>query len=165
MKASLAWFNRENPHDSRIAVVGGRPGFKQYIFYGDDLSNYVQYVAEHGPRGAYRPIASEAAQESQRPGAPVQGRSFVTQCREWIDALNDGDYDYAVIGPDQRTQSQPPIEASWTVAAGGNRIETTEDVSVFRLGDDLDPAGCMAGAKGKGIVIGVIDPSYTPLSK
>src|SRR5262245_36307151 len=29
MKAALAWFNRENPSDSRIAVVGGRPGFKQ----------------------------------------------------------------------------------------------------------------------------------------
>ena len=69
MKAALAWFNRANPHDSRIAVVGGRPGFKQYVFYGNDLSNHVQYVARHGPHGAYLPIASEAAQK--RRGGPA----------------------------------------------------------------------------------------------
>jgi hypothetical protein len=28
MKGTLAWFNEEDPHDARIAVVGGRPGFK-----------------------------------------------------------------------------------------------------------------------------------------
>jgi hypothetical protein len=143
MKAALAWFNRADPQDSRIAVVGGRPGFKQYIFYGDDLSNHVQYVAKHGPRGAYLPIASEGAQNSQAPGAPGgQGGRFAAQCREWITALNDGDYDYAVIGPDQRTQSLPPIEATWTAAAGGTRIETTDDVSVFRLDRPLDAGAC-----------------------
>jgi hypothetical protein len=143
MKAALAWFNRANPHDSRIAVVGGRPGFKQYIFYGDDLSNRVQYVAKHGPHGAYLPIASEAAQKAQTPGSPaVQGQRFVDQCQQWIGALNNGDYRYAVIGPDQRTQSLPPIEASWTAAAGGARIETTDDVSVFRLSPPLDANAC-----------------------
>jgi hypothetical protein len=142
MKAALAWFNKEDPHDSRIAVVGGRPGFKQYIFYGDDLSNHVQYVAKHGPHGAYLPIASQAAQESQRPGASVQGSKFIPQCQEWIAALNAGDYRYAVIGPDQRIQALPPIEASWTAAAGGTRIETTDDVSVFRLSPPLNANAC-----------------------
>jgi hypothetical protein len=141
-KAALAWFNREDPRDSRIAIVGGRPGFKQYVFYGDDLSNHVQYVARHEPKGAYVPIASEAAQESQAPGSPVQGQRFAAQCREWIAALNDGDYGYAIIGPDQRVQSLPPIEASWTEAAGGIRLETTDDVSVFRLDRPLDAGVC-----------------------
>jgi hypothetical protein len=142
MKAALAWFNRTDPHDSRIAVVGGRPGFKQYIFYGDDLSNYVQYVARHGPRGAYLPIASEAAQESQAPGTPVQRRKFVGECQEWIAGLNDGDYRYAVIGPDQRTQSRPPVEAVWTEAAGGRRVEERDNVSVFEIGGSLNPNAC-----------------------
>jgi hypothetical protein len=146
MKAALAWFNRADLHDSRIAIVGGRPGFKQYIFYGDDLSNRVQYVAKHGPHGAYLPIASQAAQESQRPGGAGNGRGFATQCREWITALNDGDYRYAVIGPDQRTQALPPIEATWTTAAGGTRIETTDDISVFRLNRALNPAACAGQA-------------------
>ena len=125
MKATLAWFNRTDPHDSRIAIVGGRPGFKQYIFYGDDLSNHVQYVAKHGPHGAYLPIASEAAQRSQTPGSPVQGQKFVGECRQWVTALNDGDYRYAVIGPDQRIQSLPPIEAS--LDRGGRRDPHRDD--------------------------------------
>src|SRR4051812_37223518 len=132
MKAALAWFNRTDPHDSRIAIVGGRPGFKQYIFYGDDLSNYVQYVAKHGPHGAYLPIASEAAQKGSDPRAPQE-------CREWISALNDGGYRYAVIGPDQRTQSAAPVEASWTRAAGGTQAEEADNVFVFTLNGQLDP--------------------------
>src|SRR3954469_14176885 len=129
MRAALAWFNNADLHDSRIAVVGGRPGFKQYVFYGDDLSNRVQYVAHHGPHGAYLPIASEAVQDGQ--GTPMALRA---QCSEWIAALNDGDYRYAVIGPDQRTQSRPPVEATWTAAAGGMKVEERDDISVFKLG-------------------------------
>lgn len=136
MTAALAWFNRAAPHDSRIAMVGGRPGFKQYVFYGNDLSNRVQYVAKHGPHGAYLPIASEASQHLQR------GPAFVAQCREWVQALNDGGYRYAVIGPDQRTQSVAPVEALWTAAAGGIRVETNDDISVFRIDRPLDPAAC-----------------------
>jgi hypothetical protein len=158
MKAALAWFNHANPHDSRIAVVGGRPGFKQYVFYGDDLSNHVQYVAKHGPHGAYLPIASEASQHLQR------GPAFVAQCQEWIGALKDGGYQYAVIGPDQRTQSLAPVEALWTAAAGGTRVETNDDVSVFRLGRPLNPGVC-AAARTRGTVIGAIDAGRTPLSQ
>ena len=125
MQEALAWFNREEPTDARIAVVGGKPGFKQYIFYGDDLSNRVQYVAAHGPHGAYRPIGD---------------------CEQWYAALNDGDYDYLVAGPDQRTQSKPPVEAQWTRSdPGAEEVLRTDDlISVFRLGDDLDPSSCNA---------------------
>jgi hypothetical protein len=120
--SALEWFNGENPTDSRIAVVGGRPGFKQYAFYGEDLSNHVQYVAHEGPKGAFTPIE---------------------RCEEWRQALNDGDYDYAVIGPDQRSQEEPPVEAEWTGADPGAR-ELLEDelVSVFELEGELDPGRC-----------------------
>jgi hypothetical protein len=140
MKAALAWFNRTDPHDSRVAVVGGRPGFKQYIFYGDDLSNHVQYVARHGPHGAYLPIASEAAQRRQDPNATAE-------CEEWRRALNDGDYQYLVAGPDQRTQSDPPIEAAWTGSdPAATELEETDNVFVFKLNGQLDPAGCRVAA-------------------
>jgi hypothetical protein len=116
--------------------VGGRPGFKQYVFYGDDLSNHVQYVAKHGPHGAYLPIASEAAQrQPTNPGAAAQ-------CREWVSALNDGGYQYAVIGPDQRTQSAFPVEAGWTAIAGGQKVEENDKIFVFRLPGALNPNGC-----------------------
>jgi hypothetical protein len=137
VKAALAWFNRENPRDSRIAIVGGRPGFKQYVFYGDDLSNHVQYVARHGPHGAYLPIASEAAQEGRDPAGQA------SECGQWRRALNDGGYDYVVIGPDQRTQSVSPIEAFWTANdPAAQQLELNDDVYVFALRGDLDPATC-----------------------
>jgi hypothetical protein len=136
IRSALGWFNRTDPHDSRIAVVGGRPGFKQYVFYGDDLSNHVQYVARHEAKGAYVPFASEAVQ--RQPSNPAAAG----QCREWISALNSGDYDYAVVGPDQRTQSAFPVEAAWTTIAGGRKLEENDKVFVFQVNDHLDPAGC-----------------------
>ena len=122
IKSALEWFNEEEPTDARIAVVGGRPGFKQYVFYGDDLSNRVSYVAEHRAHGAYFPIES---------------------CEEWREALGDGGYDYVVIGPDQRTQSEPPVEAEWT-AAGGDATKLVEDdmTFVFELPGELEPNDC-----------------------
>jgi hypothetical protein len=145
MKSALAWFNRADPHDSRIAVVGGRPGFKQYVFYGDDLSNHVQYVARHGPHGAYLPIASEAAQKNLHD--PRQG----LECQEWRRAINDGDYRYLVAGPDQRTQSVPPIEALWTrTDSAAQLLEQRDDVFVFKLNGDLDPSTCPHRGYAKG---------------
>jgi hypothetical protein len=151
MKAALAWFNEEDPHDARIAVVGGRSGFKQYVFYGDDLSNHVQYVADEGSHGTFRPIASEAAQKREAAPADV-----VKQCEQWRTALNEGGYDYVVISPDQRTQTESPIEAEWTrstrveldaprtpaLAFSGD--DPSDRVYVYRLSGDLDPAGCEA---------------------
>jgi hypothetical protein len=148
MKAALGWFNRADLHDSRIAVVGGRPGFKQYVFYGDDLSNHVQYVAHHGAHGAYLPISSEGVQ--RQPAIPAA----TAQCREWISALNDGDYDYAVIGPDQRTQSAFPVEAAWTAIAGGHKLEENDKVFVFQLNGRLNPAGCSYQVKQGPIAVG-----------
>ena len=124
MRSALAWFNRADPHNARFAVVGGRAGFKQYVFYGDDLSNYVQYVAHHGPHGAYTPI---------------------TSCREWRRALNDGDYDYVIVTPDQRSQSRSPVEADWTGSDPAATKLLEDDLTfVFKLDGDLDPAGCAA---------------------
>lgn len=124
IKSALEWFNEEEPSGSRIAVVGGRPGFKQYVFYGDDLSNHVQYVAGNRPHGAFFPIET---------------------CEEWREALNDGGYDYVVIGPDQRTQNESPIEAEWT-GAGGDATKLVEDdmTFVFELPGELEVNGCGA---------------------
>ena len=124
IRSALAWFNQEEPTDSKIAVVGGRPGFKQYVFYGDDLSNRVQYVAHHTPHGGFVPI---------------------TSCEEWRTALNDGGYDYVVIGPDQRMQNESPIEAEWTGADGATAKLVDEDnIFVFEITGELDPASCAA---------------------
>jgi hypothetical protein len=122
IRSALEFFNREDTRDARIAVVGGRPGFKQYVFYGSDLSNHVQYVAHAGPHGSYTPI---------------------TECEEWVATLDDGGYDYVVIGPDQRTQDEPPIEAEWTAGMAPSAREvlaTADQISVFDLTNGPSPA-------------------------
>jgi hypothetical protein len=123
MRHALEWFNGADLHHTRIAVVGGKPGFKQYIFYGNDLSNRVQYVAHRGPHGAYTPIMT---------------------CQEWRRALNEGGYSYVVIGPDQRTQHAPPVEAQWTRTDPSARLllSTNDLISVFELDGSLDPSTC-----------------------
>jgi hypothetical protein len=136
IRSALEWFNQEDPEGARIAVVGGRPGFKQYVFYGDDLSNHVQYVAHEGPHGAYTPIAADP-----------ENLADIGACEEWLTALNEGDYDYAVIGPDQRTQSVSPVEAAWTGAdPAATELVADDLIYVFELDGELDPAACASFA-------------------
>jgi hypothetical protein len=132
--AALAWFNEEEPTDSRIAVVGGRPGFKQYVFYGDDLSNHVQYVARHGTYGAFTPIATDPTQVAD-----------VGACEEWLQALNQGEYDYLIAGPDQRSLETSPVEATWTGSdPAATKLVESDMTFVFRLDGKLEPAACRA---------------------
>jgi hypothetical protein len=124
VRSALEAFNEEDPRDVEVAVVGGRPGFKQYVFYGSDLSNHVQYAAHEGPHGSFTPI---------------------TECEEWIANLNGGDYDYVVIGPDQRTQTTPPVEVGWTAPDPAATFLVEDDlVSVYRLEGELSPSTCNA---------------------
>jgi hypothetical protein len=142
MREVLRFFDEEDIRDSRVALVGGRPGFKQYTLYGDDLSNHVQYVAHEGEHGAFTPIATDP-----------ENPSDVAACEEWRTALNDGDYDYVVIGPDQRTLELAPVEASWTAGAAPGTAPAAEELVeadntfVFRLERELNPADCTALAR------------------
>jgi hypothetical protein len=132
IRSALELFNEEDPTDSRVAVVGGRPGFKQYVFYGRDLSNHVQYVAHEGSHGAYTPIATDPRRTSD-----------VAACEEWLTALNDGDYDYAVIGPDQRTQAISPVEATWLNGDPAAAVLLEDELTfVFAIDGELDPGRC-----------------------
>jgi hypothetical protein len=131
VRQALAFFNEEDITDSRVAVVGGKSGFKQYVFYGSDLSNHVQYVADESSHGTYRPF---------------------TSCEEWREALNDGDYDYVVITPDQQTQTTSPVEANWTlddesVVKVHAQDSPADEAFVYELNGELDPARC--GATGR----------------
>ncbi len=108
----------------RIAVVGRAAAFGQYVFYGPDISNHVQYVAEEIPKGGARPVES---------------------CPLWRDLLNEGDYDYVVITPrlGDSAFSVPP-EIAWTRKDKAVRplVEPGPEAAVFELSGDLDPAFC-----------------------
>jgi hypothetical protein len=110
--------------DQRIALGGSEAGFKQYLFYGRDLSNHVQYLGHHGSHGTFRPI---------------------TNCAEFRRDLNDGDYGYVVIAPSHLAPYSRPAEVPWVEPDPNSQlVETFFNVSVYKLNGPLDPAGCDA---------------------
>jgi hypothetical protein len=116
--------------DLRIAVAGTSGAYNQYGLYGDELSNYVQYVGRHLPEADFQSIGN---------------------CRGFREALNDGHYDFLVTTPkldlnNPATATTSP-EGGWV--AGDSAAEPlirAGRTRVFRITGDLSPDGCgMAG--------------------
>jgi hypothetical protein len=126
-RASTQWaqiqeWGREQK-DARIGVVGRAAAFGQYVFYGPDISNHVQYVADELPLGGSQPLDS---------------------CLAWRVALNKADYQYVVITPrfGEEAFSVPP-EIAWTTGdKAAQPLVQNGPSAVFKLNGDLDPAGC-----------------------
>jgi hypothetical protein len=105
---------------TRIALAGAL-SVLQYPLYGPDLSNYVQFVGQRGPHGAFSPIEN---------------------CPEWRRALHSGRYQYLV--------STSPDATIWTHTDPGARlvrqtqlpIEGHPSMALFRLPSHLDLVGC-----------------------
>jgi hypothetical protein len=117
-------------HDQRIGIAGGGEiFFDQFGFYGADLSNYVNYIGVPGPDGEYR---------------------LVTDCRNFRERINAGDYDYVVTSRDSwdslDSEYAYPYRA-WINQDPASDEVLAEDVSpqpdyVFKINGRLDPAGC-----------------------
>jgi hypothetical protein len=109
--------------DSRIGVVGRASAFGQYFFYGNDLSNHVQYVGQELRRGTFRPIVS---------------------CAAWRRAINDAGYDYIVTTPKiGALEVSAPPEALWTEADKNVKtVIQTGPAAVYKITGPLDPASC-----------------------
>lgn len=127
----------QHVHHARIAVIG-EYAYLQYPLYGDDLSNYVQYLGVRGPDGAYSPFHS---------------------CIAWRQALNSGHYSYVLITTglvDNKTAilTRPSPEKTWTdtdptttvILSGlthiGPPFPGYLGFTLFRLGGHLNPQGC-----------------------
>ncbi len=108
--------------DQQIALGGTTAGFKQYLFYGNDLSNHVQYVGDRGSNGTFRPV---------------------TECAAFRSALNDGGYGYLIVAPPHEKPNDAPPEVAWVEPDPNSQlVETFFNVSVYKLNGPLDPAGC-----------------------
>jgi hypothetical protein len=122
-----------NARDERIALVGPY-AVLQYPLYGKDLSNYVQYVGNKGPHGAFDPIL---------------------ECAAWRRRLNAGRYSYVVTArqslESEWTRSDPA--ATFVENNGWNRPTPTEsrypELSLFKVRGRLDPVGCSRLPKNK----------------
>ncbi|HZA59563.1 MAG TPA: hypothetical protein VE523_10300 [Solirubrobacterales bacterium] len=108
--------------DTRIGVVGRASAFGQYFFYGDDLSNHVQYLGRELRRGTYRQI---------------------DRCDDLRRVINDGDYDYVVVTPRIRDEEDEPPESLWISSdAGVTEVVRSGPARIFRVDQALDPGTC-----------------------
>ena len=126
-RSSAAWYPLQewgkNQEDARIAVVGRGAAFGQYVFYGDDLSNHVQYIGKELRRGTYRPI--------------------LELCSDWREQINEGDYDYVVTTPRfNESEEKQPKENRWTISPNSEVILKSGPARIFKINGALDKSAC-----------------------
>ncbi|HEX6780573.1 MAG TPA: hypothetical protein VF125_00945 [Solirubrobacterales bacterium] len=117
LNAAFAW--ARDVSDARIATTSTR----QYPLFGTDLSNHVQYLGTEQPHGGFEPPST---------------------CRQYLQLLSEGDYDYVVATKDRLEPGRPsyPPQAAWTKAAGAKTILRKPPTVVFRLPERLRPSAC-----------------------
>jgi hypothetical protein len=126
-RASPEWqpiqdWGRKASHE-RIGVFGRAGAFGQYFFYGNNLSNHVQYLGEELDRGTFRPIYT---------------------CTLWRQTINQGRYDYVVTTPALGViETVTPPQNLWT--SSDKNVETviqSGPAAVYKITGRLDPATC-----------------------
>jgi hypothetical protein len=126
----------QRQHDKRIGIAGSSEIiFGQYGFYGNDLTNRVQYIGVPGPHGAYR---------------------LAVTCPQFKRRINAGDYDYLIMS--QYTQDSPDAPYRYPIYAWVKNdpalkkiIEEPDIVPepdyVFKVNGKLTPSTCPAPAR------------------
>jgi hypothetical protein len=110
----------------RIGVAGTSGAYNQYGFYGDDVSNYVQYIGRHLPEADFRRIEN---------------------CADFRRAVNAGNYDYLITTPELDLNNPSTAESSpergWVSDDPAvQQVLSSGRVSVFRIEGELSPEGC-----------------------
>lgn len=119
--------------DAKIALAGTTGGFKQYGFFGPDLSNEVVYVGKETGSGGFDAIGS---------------------CREFAGKLNQIDPDYLVTSPflnfnDYGSPIESP-ETIWALNDGSLEmvvhpiLDSKRPVIVWKVNGPMDPDRCRA---------------------
>jgi hypothetical protein len=126
-----AYVFAQHQHDKRIGIAGsGEIFFGQYGFYGNDLSNYVQYIGVPGPNGTYR---------------------LATSCEQFRRRINAGDYDYLIMSRYTEDSPETPywyriyhwVESDPALKKIIEEPEITPEPDyVFKVNGKLNPAGC-----------------------
>jgi hypothetical protein len=116
--------------NQRIALTGTTGALFGYGLWGPDASNPVTYLGDHGDRGSFREI---------------------TECPEFIGAINLGGFDYVVTTPaynqDDPQAATEPRERAWiAIEPAARRVASAGLVDVWQLAGPLDPATCAAVA-------------------
>jgi hypothetical protein len=126
-RASPEWqplqdWGRKASHQ-RIGVFGRASAFGQYFFYGNDLTDHVQYIGDEGNHGTFRPIYT---------------------CADWRQTINQGHYDYIVTTPAIGViETVAPPQNLWTSADANVRtVIQSGPAAVYKIDGPLDPSTC-----------------------
>ena len=122
LNRTLAWVR--DVRGARIALGGIRGVFTQYAFYGDALSNRVQWLG--------RRVADD-------------GYARIGTCSGWRRAINAGHFDVVVttFDPYLPGMLRNSPEGRWTGSDPNARLILHQGpVRAFRIAGRLDPAGC-----------------------
>ena len=117
LNAAFAW--ARDVSDARIATTSTR----QYPLFGTDLSNQLQYLGIEQPHGGFE--------------AP-------STCRQYLQLLNEGDYQYVIATRDRLESGKPPYPplAKWLEHAGAHPILRKPPTIVFQLKESPSPSAC-----------------------
>jgi hypothetical protein len=117
LNAAFAW--ARDVSGARIATTSTR----QYPLFGTDLSNHVQYLGLEQPHGGFE--------------SP-------TTCHQYLQLLEEGNYDYAVITRDRLEAGKPPYPsaARWVEATGAKAILKKPPTVIYQLTQPVHPTAC-----------------------
>ncbi|HET9199133.1 MAG TPA: hypothetical protein VFN92_12885 [Solirubrobacterales bacterium] len=117
LNAAFAW--ARDVSDARIATTSTR----QYPLFGTDLSNRVQFLGTEQPHGGFESPDS---------------------CRQYLQLLGEGDYDYVIATKDRLEPGKPPYppSARWTKAAGGKLVLKKPPTAIYELAHPVRPSAC-----------------------
>jgi len=127
--------------DAEIGLAGTTTGFRQFGFFGEDLSNRLTYIGREAPRGGF---------------------DVIRTCPEFKRAVNDAGLDYLVTSPflnflgDREPVFSP--ERSWVAGDPALSLEVGPGpVEVWRVDGSLDPDGCDPSAPGPESTPGLVE--------
>jgi hypothetical protein len=116
----------EDLKDSHIGLAGSTAGFKQYGFFGEDLSNEVTYIGREVAAGGFEAIPRCV---EFREAVNAAGLDFLITSSY----LNFNDYENPIRSPEKSWIEDDPALS---------RVGTPGPVQVWRVNGRLDPAGC-----------------------
>lgn len=126
--------------DAEIGLAGTSAGFRQYGFFGPDLSNRLTYIGRAAPAGGF---------------------DVIRNCPEFRRAVNEADLDYLVTSPFLNfNEDRQPIyspERDWVADDSSlSRVVGPGPVEVWRVEGRLDPAACDPAASGPEEIPGLV---------
>ncbi len=127
--------------DAEIGLAGTTAGFRQYGFFGPDLSNRLTYIGRDAQSGGF---------------------DVIRTCSEFRRAVNDADLDYLVTSPFLNFNGdREPIyspERDWIAGDESvSRVVGPGPVEVWMIDGRIEPSACDPAASGPEATPGLVD--------